>query len=29
VALAEELGRRLTEKHRANVKITHRDVTKV
>ena len=29
VALAEELGRRLTEKHRANVKITHRDVMKV
>ena len=29
VALAAELGRRLTEKHRANVKITHRDVTKV
>jgi UPF0042 nucleotide-binding protein len=29
VALAEELGRRLTEKHRANVKVTHRDVTKV
>jgi UPF0042 nucleotide-binding protein len=28
VALAEELGRRLTEKHRANVKVTHRDVTK-
>ena len=28
VALAEELGRRLTEKQRANVKITHRDVTK-
>src|SRR5437764_38810 len=26
VALAEELGRRLTEKHRANVKITHRNV---
>jgi UPF0042 nucleotide-binding protein len=29
VALAEELGRRLTEKHRANVKVTHRDVLKV
>jgi len=29
VALAEELGRRLTEKQRANVKITHRDVTKL
>ncbi|MFL5405389.1 MAG: RNase adapter RapZ [Myxococcales bacterium] len=29
VALAEELGRRLTEKHRANVKVTHRDVSKV
>jgi UPF0042 nucleotide-binding protein len=29
VVLAEELGRRLTEKHRANVKVTHRDVTKV
>ena len=28
VALAEQLGRRLTEKQRANVKITHRDVTK-
>ena len=28
VALAEELGRRLTEKHRANVKVTHRDVMK-
>ena len=28
VVLAEELGRRLTEKQRANVKITHRDVTK-
>ena len=28
VALAEELGRRLTEKQRANVKVTHRDVTK-
>ena len=27
VALAEELGRRLTEKHRANVKVTHRDVS--
>jgi RNase adapter protein RapZ len=26
VALAEELGRRLSEKHRANVKVTHRDV---
>jgi len=26
VALAEELGRRLTEKHRANVKVTHRDL---
>lgn len=29
VALAEELARRLTEKHRANVKVTHRDVLKV
>jgi UPF0042 nucleotide-binding protein len=29
VVLAEELGRRLTEKHRANVKVTHRDVMKV
>ncbi|HET7785781.1 MAG TPA: RNase adapter RapZ [Myxococcales bacterium] len=29
VALAEELGRRLSEKHRANVKVTHRDVNKV
>jgi UPF0042 nucleotide-binding protein len=29
VVVAEELGRRLTEKHRANVKVTHRDVTKV
>jgi UPF0042 nucleotide-binding protein len=28
VALAEELGRRLAEKHRANVKVTHRDVMK-
>jgi RNase adapter protein RapZ len=28
VALAEELGRRLSEKHRANVKVTHRDVDK-
>ena len=28
VVLAEELGRRLTEKHRANVKVTHRDVGK-
>jgi RNase adapter protein RapZ len=28
VAVAEELGRRLSEKHRANVKITHRDVTR-
>ena len=28
VVLAEELGRRLTEKHRANVKVTHRDVMK-
>ncbi|HEY6911069.1 MAG TPA: RNase adapter RapZ [Myxococcales bacterium] len=28
VALAEELGRRLSEKHRANVKVTHRDVNK-
>jgi len=28
VALAEELGKRLTEKHRANVKVTHRDVLK-
>ena len=29
VALAEELGRRLTEKHRANVKVTHRDIDKL
>ena len=28
VAIAEELGRRLSEKHRANVKVTHRDVDK-
>jgi UPF0042 nucleotide-binding protein len=28
VALAEELGRRLSERHRANVKVTHRDVDK-
>jgi UPF0042 nucleotide-binding protein len=28
VALAEELARRLTEKHQANVKVTHRDVLK-
>ena len=28
VVLAEELGRRLTDKHRANVKVTHRDVMK-
>jgi UPF0042 nucleotide-binding protein len=28
VALAEELGRRLAEKHRANVKVTHRDIDK-
>jgi UPF0042 nucleotide-binding protein len=28
VVLAEELGRRLTAKHRANVKVTHRDVMK-
>ena len=28
VALAEELSRRLTEKHRARVKVTHRDVDK-
>jgi len=28
VAVAEELARRLTEKHRANVKVTHRDVMK-
>jgi len=28
VALAEELPRRLTEKHRARVKVTHRDVDK-
>jgi UPF0042 nucleotide-binding protein len=26
VALAEELGKRLSEKHRAKVKVTHRDV---
>ena len=29
VALAEELGKRLTEHHRATVKVTHRDVLKV
>jgi UPF0042 nucleotide-binding protein len=29
VALAEELARRLNEKHRARVKVTHRDVEKV
>jgi UPF0042 nucleotide-binding protein len=29
VALAEELGKRLAEHHRANVKVTHRDVAKV
>ena len=29
VALSEELGKRLTTNHRANVKITHRDVTKI
>ena len=29
VALAEELGKRLTEHHRAAVKVTHRDVLKV
>ena len=29
VALSEELGKRLREKHRANVKVTHRDVLKV
>ncbi|MGZ6123415.1 MAG: RNase adapter RapZ [Myxococcales bacterium] len=29
VALAEELGRRLAEKHRASVKVTHRDVGKL
>jgi RNase adapter protein RapZ len=29
VALSEELGKRLTEKNRANVKVTHRDVHKV
>jgi UPF0042 nucleotide-binding protein len=29
VTLAEELGRRLTEKHRAHVKVTHRDVGKL
>jgi UPF0042 nucleotide-binding protein len=29
VAVAEELARRLTERHRANVKVTHRDVMKV
>jgi len=28
VALAEELSKRLTEKHRARVKVTHRDVDK-
>jgi RNase adapter protein RapZ len=28
VALAEELSRRLTDKHRARVKVTHRDVAK-
>jgi UPF0042 nucleotide-binding protein len=29
VALAEELARRLADKHRAHVKVTHRDVAKV
>ena len=29
VALADELARRLTEHHRARVKVTHRDVSKV
>jgi RNase adapter protein RapZ len=29
VALAEELARRLTEKHRAKVKVTHRDIEKI
>ena len=29
VALAEELGRRLAQKHRANVNVTHRDVAKI
>jgi UPF0042 nucleotide-binding protein len=29
VALAEELAKRLTDKHRAKVKVTHRDVLKV
>jgi UPF0042 nucleotide-binding protein len=29
VALSEELGKRLSEKNRANVKVTHRDVNKV
>jgi UPF0042 nucleotide-binding protein len=29
VALSEELGKRLSEKNRANVKVTHRDVLKV
>ena len=29
VALAEELGRRLAQKHRANVNVTHRDVAKL
>jgi UPF0042 nucleotide-binding protein len=29
VALAEELGKRLTEHQRASVKVTHRDVMKV
>ncbi|HWE24589.1 MAG TPA: RNase adapter RapZ [Myxococcales bacterium] len=29
VALAEELAKRLTEKHRARVKVTHRDVDKL
>jgi len=28
VALAEELSKRLTDKHRARVKVTHRDVMK-
>jgi RNase adapter protein RapZ len=28
VALAEELAKRLTEKHRARVKVTHRDIEK-
>src|SRR5262252_41828 len=29
VALSEELAKRLSQRHRANVKVTHRDVNKV